>query len=53
MKLTKNVAGVMAIVAIIMLYFVNTLVYTFMPKGYELAYYLVIGGSSCTYAFRL
>lgn len=43
MKLTKNVAGIMAIVAIIMLYFVNTLVYTFMPKGYELAYYLVSG----------
>lgn len=43
MKLTKNVAGIMAVVAIIMLYVVNNLVYTLIPKDYELVYYLVSG----------
>lgn len=44
-KVTKNISGYMAIIAILVLYFVNTLVYKFIPEGsvHDWAYYLVSG----------
>lgn len=45
-SVTKNISGYMAIVGIIVLYFVYTLVYKLLPDGdmHDWVYYLVCGG---------
>lgn len=44
-KLTKNVSGYMAVVTVLVLYFVNTLVYKLIPEGpmHDWGYYLLSG----------